>query len=406
MKQKYNNLFNKITPLGSDEDFMKNVLGKAENMENNKNKSGIRFKRPIIAVCAVAMALTLGVTTAAAAGIIEFDKIFGGIIKAENEELADSIMGRAENVEVFVSDSDYEIRLNGVTGNNNVIIANLELYRTDNTPVIDNFINPYDKNYGFTALDNCKADIPMQRENWIGNLNRYVINDEGNLEIDIEVNSDLDLSKKRITLNGKDLYPIEPYFELLEANNISMWTIDELKWLDSAMQEVNPDTSSVAYLKLDWSVSFDYYPSEEALNSVSKTYPSSYEKLMLEYSIGEYIDEGKFVDVESELVSVKLNSTNGTLIINSDLSSYTDPETNRIPDILIGNEGNPVRLIRRDKSEIIVCTCGAWAYPDGTLGLDLIYLSNNEGNWSEERIAIDLSQIEVISINGYEYEIG
>ncbi len=405
MKQEYNNLFNKITPLGSDEEFMKNVLGKVENMENNKNKRGIRFKRPIIAVCAVAMALTLGVTTAAA-GIIEFDKIFGGIIKAENEELADSIMGRAENVEAFVSDSDYEIRLNGVTGNNNVIIANLELYRTDNTPVTDHFINPYDESYGFAALDNCKADIPLERENWVGNLNRYAINDEGNLEIDIEVNSDLDLSKKKITLNGKDLYPIEPYFELLEANDISMWTIDELKWLDSAMQEVNPDTSSVAYLKLDWSVGFNYYPSEEALNSVSKAYPSSDEKLMLEYSVGEYIDEGKFVDIESELVSVKLNSTNGTLIIKSDLSGYTDPETNRIPDILIGNEGNPIRLIRRDKSEIIVFTCGAWGNPDGTLQLDLVYLKNNEGNWSEERIAIDLSQIEAISINGYEYEIG
>ncbi|MBQ8613389.1 MAG: hypothetical protein IJ416_04165, partial [Ruminiclostridium sp.] len=245
----------------------------------------------------------------------------------------------------------------------------------------------------------------MELENWIGNLNLYSINESGNLEIDVEVSSDLDISEKRITLNGKDLYPIEPYFELLEANNISMWTIDELKWINSSVEEVTLDTSSVAYLQLDWSVGFDYYPSEEALNSIEKSSFTADEKLMLGYSIGEYIDEGKFADIESELVSVKLNSTNGTLLIRTDLKDYTDPETNRIPDILIGDEGNPIRLIRSDGSEVEAFACGAWVHSDETLQLDLVYIRRGTESWYESKMAIDLSDIEAISINGYVYEL-
>ena len=403
MKQEYNRLFDKITPTGSDEEFTLKVLRKAEKMEQNKKT--VKFRRPAIALCAAVAAISVGTATAAATGIIDFDRIFGGVITAENEELANVIMGRADNVTTYVSDSNYEIRLNGVTGNDNVIIANLELYRTDGTPIADSFINPYNEDYGFVALDNCKADMAMELENWIGNLNLYSINESGNLEIDVEVSSDLDISEKRITLNGKDLYPIEPYFELLEANNISMWTIDELKWINSSVEEVTLDTSSVAYLQLDWSVGFDYYPSEEALNSIEKSSFTADEKLMLGYSIGEYIDEGKFADIESELVSVKLNSTNGTLLIRTDLKDYTDPETNRIPDILIGDEGNPIRLIRSDGSEVEAFACGAWVHSDETLQLDLVYIRRGTESWYESKMAIDLSDIEAISINGYVYEL-
>lgn len=405
MKQEYNRLLDRIAPEGSNEEFTKTVLRKAMEMKNNKKEHNIRLKRPVIAVCAVVAALTLGVTSAAAAGIIEFDKIFGCIITAENEAVGNAIMGNAENVTTSVSDSNYKIRFNGVTGNDNTLIANMELYRVDGTSVTEHFANPYDDSYGFFSLDTGYSDIPMERDNWITNMNSYFINEEGNLEIYVELNSDCDISESNITLKGKGLYPIEPYFELLEENDVSMWTQGERKLVDNDMNEVELNTQSVEYLSLEWEVSFEYIPSEFAVNVIHKDDFSTENPLTLEYSIGEYIDEGLFAAVESEIVSVDLTNIDGSIIIKSDISDYIDDETNRFLDILIGDEGNPVMLIKKDGSEVLAFVNGAWYEADGNIHLTLKYISGNTGSWYKNSIAVDLTQIEAISINGYEYRI-
>ena len=405
MKQEYNRLLDRIAPEGSNEEFTKTVLRKAMEMKNNKKEHNIRLKRPVIVVCAIVAALTLGVTSAAAAGIIEFDKIFGCIITAENEAVGNAIMGNAENVTTSVSDSNYKIRFNGVTGNDNTLIANMELYRIDETSVTEHFTNPYDDSYGFFSLDTGYSDILMERDNWITNMNSYFINEEGNLEIYVELNSDCDISESNITLKGKGLYPIEPYFELLEENDVSMWTQGERKLVDNDMNEVELNTQSVEYLSLEWEVSFEYIPSEFAVNVIHKDDFSTENPLTLEYSIGEYIDEGLFAAVESEIVSVDLTNIDGSIIIKSDISDYIDDETNGFPDILIGDEGNPVMLIKKDGSEVLAFVNGAWYEADGNIHLTLRYISGNTGSWYKNSIAVDLTQIEAISINGYEYRI-
>ena len=405
MKQDYKQLFDGITPIGSDEEFTVKVIRKAKKMQKNNEKKRFSLKRPMIAVCAAALTLTLGVTTAAAAGVIEFDRIFGNFIKAENEQLGDKIMGSAENLSKYVSDNNYDIRLNGITGNDNMLIANLEIYRVDGTPVTEHFVNPYNDKYGFMALDTVKADMYMDRENWIVNMNKYFINENGNLEIHVEVNSDLDISEKKITLSGKELYPIEPYCNFLETNGVSMWTQDELKLVDDSMNEVTLDTSSVVYLPIEWNIEFEYHPSEMAVNAVYKDDFSAENKILLEYSIGEYLDEGKFVDIESEIVSVDLKPTNGTIVLKSCVDDYVNKETNRYPDVLIGDEGNDVKLIKKDGTEISAFVCGAWYEQNDNLSMDLVYLQNGSEGWYSDRIAIDLSQIKAISINGYEYGI-
>ncbi len=405
MKQEYRRLLNKIAPAGSNEEFTEKVIRKAVKMKNIKNIKGLCFKRPAVAVCAAAAALTLCVTTAAATGIIEFDKIFGDILTAENEKVADAIMGSAENLKTFTSDTNYEIRFNGVTGNNNMLIANMELCRIDGTPVTDHFINPYDEHYGFVALDTGKSDISLEKENWITNMNSYFINEAGNLEVYVELNSDCDISESNITLKGKGLYPIDPYFELLEENNVSMWTRDELMLVDNNMNKVELNTGSVEYLSVEWEVGFKYIPSEFAVNVINKDDFSTENKLMLEYSIGEYLDDGLFEAVESEIVSVELTNIDGYIVVKSDIAEYIDKVTNRYPDILIGGEGNPVKLIKKDGSEITAFINGAWYEPDGNMRLTLRYIKGNENNWYENSIAVDLTQVEAISINGYEYKI-
>lgn len=405
MKLEYQKIYDRITPTESNEIFTDKIFRKAIEMENKKNTKKIFLRRPVVAVCTAVAALTLGVTTAAATGIIEFDKIFGDIITAENEAVGNAIMGNAENLTISVSDSNYKIRFNGVTGNDNTLIANMELYRVDGTSVTEHFTNPYDESYGFFSLDSGYSDIPMERDNWIANMNSYFINEEGNLEIYVELNSDCDISESDITLKGKGLYPIEPYFELLEENDVSMWTYGERKLVDNDMNEVELNTESVEYLSLEWEVSFEYIPSELAVNVIHKDDFSTENLLMLEYSIGEYLDDGLFEAVESEMVSVELTNIDGCIVVKSDITDYIDKETNRYPDILIGDEGNPVKLIKKDGSEVTAFINGAWYDPDGNIQLTLRYIRGNENNWYENSIAVDLTQIEAISVNGYEYRI-
>ena len=92
MKNDIVSLFKKVTPIRSDEEILKGVLRKAEEMENSKIKNKARIKKLIVAVCTVITAATLGVTGAAAAGIIKFDKICGSYITAENAELGDTLI--------------------------------------------------------------------------------------------------------------------------------------------------------------------------------------------------------------------------------------------------------------------------------------------------------------------------
>ncbi|MBQ8841342.1 MAG: hypothetical protein IJZ65_01770, partial [Ruminiclostridium sp.] len=70
-------------------------------MENKKRKT---MKKPLVAFCAVIAVLSLGVTAAAATGIIDFNNIFGRIIRTEDEVLGNSLIGNAENVEWTTSD--------------------------------------------------------------------------------------------------------------------------------------------------------------------------------------------------------------------------------------------------------------------------------------------------------------
>ena len=61
-----------------------------------------------------------------------------------------------------------------------------------------------------------------------------------------------------------------------------------------------------------------------AVNAVYKDDFSAENKMLLEYNIGEYLDEGKFVDIESEIVSVDLKPTNGTIVLKSCVDDYVN----------------------------------------------------------------------------------
>ena len=69
----FKDAFSAVSMESSDESFAKSVAERKSNMESKKR---ISIKKPVIAICAAAAALTLGTVGAAAAGIINFNEIF------------------------------------------------------------------------------------------------------------------------------------------------------------------------------------------------------------------------------------------------------------------------------------------------------------------------------------------
>ena len=85
MKERHNTYYDSITPESSDAEFLKGVLRKAENMDTiNKKRTS---KRPVLIACAAALTLCVGVSAAAATGLLIFEDIFGDRLVAESEQL-------------------------------------------------------------------------------------------------------------------------------------------------------------------------------------------------------------------------------------------------------------------------------------------------------------------------------
>lgn len=84
MKEKYIKLYDKITPLLSDEELLQGMLGKADNME----KKRIRFKKPAIIAAAAVITVTAATGAAAAAGW-DIGSVFSLFNQQSREESAE-----------------------------------------------------------------------------------------------------------------------------------------------------------------------------------------------------------------------------------------------------------------------------------------------------------------------------
>ncbi len=100
MKQEYNKLFEKITPLMSNEELLCRMLRKAENMEQKRK---IKLKKPATVICAVLAALSLSIVSGAA--------IYTGISYLEKTEIV-SNETIAEKINTYVyEDSRKNMRM-------------------------------------------------------------------------------------------------------------------------------------------------------------------------------------------------------------------------------------------------------------------------------------------------------
>lgn len=410
MKNEVKKLFDEVTPIKSDKEILYGVLGKAKEMESTNSNNKIRIKKPIIAVIAAAAAASLGVTGAAAAGLINFDSLFGNRIKAESNELGEALLCKAENFSYTVSDDNYEISLNGISGSATDIIANLEISRKDGTPVIDCFVNEYNPEIGLHGHEECIISSYDKKnyDRFLGSTSKYSINDEGNIEI-VYVIGDEDMSavpvsNETIKIFSAKIYPIEPYFDYVveEKKAVYMFEDGELTYFENNTDnKIEVDTSSVHYLDLVWSAEFDYIPSEMALKTIDKSYHSDSDKMEVKaYHYENDVETTQ--DAVIENIDIKLTSTFATFTCDM---VYEEPENGDIPfpDI------EQIYLIRKDGTKTLMIMNSGHGPYDGGFSISYRYCSyfkdNGDGSFFADYIAVDLNDVTGIEINGKLYEL-
>ena len=94
-------------------------------------------------------------------------------VHVADSELADSLMGAVHNFRYKVSDDDYAIRINGVSGDSSNMMLIAEIYRKDGTPVTDYLKNfpedetdidmPEKDGFSVTAFRSRKSCQPCRR---------------------------------------------------------------------------------------------------------------------------------------------------------------------------------------------------------------------------------------------------
>lgn len=346
MKEQHNACYNGITPESSNAEFLERVLGKAETM--NKQKKSYN-RKPLIIAAAAALTLCVGVSAAAATGLIDFNTIFGDAITAENEQLGAALIGDAANVRYSVSNEDYVVSMNGVTGSSASLIASFEISRADGLPIgnKDTFLD-----VGFLSLNN--------DEDFSGGRCSYGFNENGNITIDYEYQ----LSFERL---------LEDDFVLSGAitMNGSLRFMDNGKWVD-----------------LDWQTDFDYTPSEQSLKSLNASVVGKPCSL----NCG-YFDDNEFVTVPCTIEVLRLTSTGGAVMAKLDR-----------PGRFVGlNHDNTLRLIKTDGSEVIVAFAGGYTSDaDNTIRYEINFYTDDT---LCHKLAVDLDEITAISINGTVYDL-
>ena len=375
MKNRVKEFFAGVTPVRSDDEIIGNVLRKAENMKNTTRRFSI--KKPMVAACAAVCILGVGMTAAAATGLIDFDKIFSRHISAENDTVAGKILANVDSVITEVSDKNYNAELKAVISDSGTVIGCIEISRKDGTPVTDSFIAPVPD-----MSDSSNYLIPNQwdgmalgtgyQDIWTGidsQAIEFVINDNGNLDVyfDLVKNYDPRLGKAVVTF-------------------------DQVRCYNSNTNEYS------LLLPINVWVQFSYEPSEASL--VSRTISGTEQPFDL-YSgsddpIKSYVTESKFNCASASLTFKVEEPTQINMLIGNEIFRLIkDGEVvGKMQSYL--TDFNGVLYDNSDPTVVYVTT----AEGETTITFCCRYRDIN-GNIA----AFDISEIDAIEINGTIYPL-
>ncbi len=413
----FKDAFSAVSLQTSDESFAKSVAERKNNMESKKR---ISIRKPVIAICAAVAALTLGTVGAAAAGFINFNDIFGNTIRTDDAELGEALIGNAENVKWTVSDKDYVVNLKGVTGTNERVMAVVEIARADGTPVEDYFKNK--DVLGETIL--LSGSKYMGLSNPDVNLGKSIytyVNEIGNIEISYQIYLGTydtcgitALDGERVIYDGIGFYPAS----ILDGGTYLGGDYNMIGGnYGEPSEEIRQRLEELSVLNLDWSMEFDYVPSETSAKTYTVTdlsQPSYFECEVerfndkdgdgeLEADAGEIevIAENERFEVMFDEITV--NSLGGTFSAKVNLGEYTasdlyvSPLHTGVLDIsFIKNDGTEY-----DVTVIVTSGTSGNNFETGIMKCGYDFEYHHGGG----QTAVDLSEISAISINGTVYNL-
>ena len=238
-----------------------------------------RSFRPAAAIAAAAVLMVGGVTAAAATGLLNINDMFGGRISAQDEQLAQGLVGAAKDFTWTTSDDDYAIELKGVTGSESDMLLMYEIVRTDGRPVTD-FMTNIPEDRGLVGF----VEVGFSDENAFSTAmsdNQYAVNEQGNIEIFNRIITNGDLRGQQYSVNGVNLYPYHELWIFLQRqkDNIFMWDYhtDEHpigfysheSFKANKPVDIALDDERIIGLELTWSIDFTYSPSD--ITTLSKT---------------------------------------------------------------------------------------------------------------------------------------
>ena len=374
MKNKINDYFRNSTPVRSDDEVLFRVLRKAEEMQKTETKRKIILKKPALAVCAAAAALTLFVTGAAAAGIINFNEIFDKRITVENEELGEKLLCNADNFTFSVSDDAYQIEIQGLAGTDKEILGSLIVSRKDGTPVTDYIENVSQDEKIFIENTFCEMYPTEKYEDYklyCSEIFNYHATGNGDLKIEFSIYSIYNMYNSRIRIGAERKYMQLPF---------------------------------------DWSVEFVYTPSETAVERLYRGYFTVDDKVPVVYCVPdeELQNQCEPVETMGDISFIELSSINGKIEGTAKLSDEWIYKAAGREAIAINKFD--VYLTKKDGTKVCAFV-ESGGYAKNRFDLNLIYISDevdtlieNE-TLSESKIAVDLSEIKSITINGKTYDM-
>ncbi len=412
MRTEYNRLFDNITSDMSDDEVLFGALRKAENMENKTSKRS--FKKPIIAACAAVGVLAAGVTGAAAAGWLDFNEVFGNVVLAEDQQTGIELIGDARDVQVTCSDDAYNVELKGITGSLSSAVATVEISRKDGAPVITqsstydllgSVMWKYDTDDGFAKEFNMGAS-------------KMTLTEDGNILMTFDMaasktdfSDESGLTEKRITIVGDNFYYSDAISRKMMMNSNYYWKTvgDHFGMMVDLSNGTAYSMDDIALLQLEWSVEFNYIPSQKAVMSLSPIDISEpctlfFFKSERPKESGLYTVCGEYVPLEAEFLELTFEAKGGLARIDYDTDdiNFDDYEIS----LIHFDPQNDTYLLRKDGTKIPVIIDRVNnqinEYGENVMYYDLAY---REG-YSGPSMAVDLSTIESFYVNGTVYPLG
>lgn len=374
MKNKINCYFRNLTPIRSDDEVLYRVLRKAEEMQKNEAKKKISLKKPIIAICAIIGALTVGVTGAAAAGIINFNEIFDKRIAVQNKELGEKLLCNTENFNYSISDEAYQIEMQGLIGTEHEIMGTLIISRKDGKPVTD-YIKAVDISEKI-FMDKVTSEVhPSEKYKdycfYSSTFCNYYTDNNGNIKIELTMSCYQNMYNNKVHIGAERNYKQLPF---------------------------------------DWSVEFDYIPSKTAVERLYRGYFTVEDKVPVIYWIPdeEIQNQCKAVETMGDIDYIELSSIDGTIEGKAKL-----PEEwiyKAAGQELIAINKFKVFLNKKDGSTVYAFL-ESGEYSQNKFSLNLRYINRDINELIENEtlfdnyIAVDLSEIKSITINGKTFDM-